>query len=224
MEIKADVAMEQLEFGRQLKKPQGDLGIITAEKMNQTNRLLYELAFSMLDFEDNKKLLEIGFGNGKFIRKYFDVNSTLSITGLDFSDTMYSEAVENNKDLVEKGKVKLILGNAICMPFDAESFDFAVTLNTIYFWTPLEKYLSEISRVLKAGGRLLIGYRPKESMENFAFTKEEFCLYIPDEIRNVIKSSGFRCIEEKISEDVRKTIDGTVIKSTDICVLAEKVR
>lgn len=217
-----EIIIDQAEMGKQLRKPEGDIGKTIGGKMNEGNIGLYRLALSMIRLGDNNNLLEIGFGNGKFINEYFLMNPSISVTGLDFSETMCEEANKNNEDLTRQGKVRFMCANAQNMPFDDESFDIVIALNTIYFWNPIESYLNEIKRVIKKGGSLLIGYRPKKIMENLPFINEGFTLLEPIDVRNVLGICGFNIIDEEIKNVTRKTIDGTTIDTIDICVLAKK--
>lgn len=46
----------------------------------------------MTDFSSVQKNMEIGFGNGKHLSGYFDLNPELTITGIDFPEYMCEEA------------------------------------------------------------------------------------------------------------------------------------
>ena len=59
-----------IELGRQLMKPSGEIGKKVGENMNIANNAIYDLACTMIDFKDNERILEIGFGNGNFFPKY----------------------------------------------------------------------------------------------------------------------------------------------------------
>lgn len=92
--------------------------------------------------------MEIGFGNGRYISEILNKKDNLFYYGLDFSSTMVKQAEEliasqhlNNAEAIEAD-----LSNN---PFPNNTFDIALTINTIYFWNnPLED-AKEIYRVLK---------------------------------------------------------------------------
>lgn len=214
--------INHLEIGRQLRRPDGELGIEIGEKMNFSNNSMYELVFSRLVLKNNFNVLEIGYGNGKFIADVFKINPYITFAGVDFSQTMYSQACLNNKDLLEGNKVVLKCEDACAMSFPDSSFDVVFTNNTVYFWR-FEEQVKEIRRVLKMGGKLYIGYRPKEVMINLPFVEEHFTLYTPDDLERSLTERGFKILEN-VSQSVKKmSIEGNEVNSMDNCLVAERV-
>jgi ubiquinone/menaquinone biosynthesis C-methylase UbiE len=65
------------------------------------------------------------------------------------------------------------------------------TVNTIYFWPDVLKGLSEIRRVLKAGGLAAVSLRSKEKMKKASFAKEVFQLFSPADVSEILKKAGF---------------------------------
>lgn len=209
------------ELGRQLMKPSGEIGLKVAENMNITNNKLYDFVISNIKINNNDNLLEIGFGNGKTIHKFFDVNPYINYYGVDFSELMCNEAIENTKQY--SSKVTISCQNAIKMTFEDNYFDTIVTLNTIYFWENIEKQLLEFKRILHKGGQLVIGYRPKSSMEKLPFTHEVFTHFEADEIRHIIGKIGFKIIKEATNETTVKSVEKGMIDMFDICLIVEKI-
>ena len=209
------------EFGRQLKKPVGEDGIYVAETMNNSNEALYKQALELISFNDNDKILEIGFGNGKFIETYYKINPTLKVIGLDFSETMCEQASIFNKEYIENAQLTIKCEDALKMTIDENYIDIVITLNTVYFWSPFEQQIKEIKRVLKPNGQLLIGYRPKKYLAQMHYTKEGFTFYDPEELKQQLSIYGFTVIGETNIERERTIYDGTKIKSIDACILAE---
>lgn len=189
--METEILNKDLEFGRQLRRPTGEYGIEVGQIMNQSNKVFYDDVFNLLPQTPAGKLLEIGFGNGIFFKNYLSKQPNLALTGLDFSETMLSEATKNNKDLLENGSLKLHLGDSLKMPFPDNNFDHVVAINTLYFWPSVQEQLNEIKRVLKKGGDLFLGYRPKDSVKDAPFTKEVFTLYHPEEVKDMVKEAGF---------------------------------
>jgi len=211
------------ELGRQLMKPTGEIGLQVGENMNVGNIHLYNFVLSKMNFKNNSDILEVGFGNGKFIQKFFDINSNIKMSAIDYSETMCSEARVNNNNLIKTNKLIIKCEDSKKMSFPDESFDNVVTINTIYFWYDFDCCLQEIRRVLKNTGQLYIGYRPKSIMENLSFTKEVFLLYESAYLQDCLRKNGFRIIEEDITEIERKSIDGTTGHFHESCLIAEKI-
>ncbi len=213
---------QHLEFGRQLRQPSGNAGINVGNLMNESNKVMYQDVFRLLTPKPENKLLEIGFGNGKFFNDYFALEPNLAVTGLDFSETMFTEAFKNNQDLIAENKLTLVHGNSDNMPFANDEFDFVIAVNTVYFWPSAHDQLLEIKRVLKNGGALLLGYRPKNAVKDAPFTKEVFTLYEPEEINQLLVNAGFTIEKETDNFISVKTSEGKEIQMQGKAVMAKK--
>jgi hypothetical protein len=53
-------------------------------------------------------------------------------------------------------------------------FDKACTVNTIYFWSDAAASAFELYRVIAAGGRLVIGFAPRETLDRLPVTEHGF--------------------------------------------------
>ncbi len=182
---------EKRGLAAQLRKPSGEIGLQVAEFMNKGNELLNRNTINQLDLKAGNTVLEIGMGNGKFIPELMAKASNLSYVGCDFSSLMVEEASANNKDLVENGQAQFYCTNANDLPLSADSIDAIFTVNTLYFWDDQTAILKEFTRVLKTGGKLVIGIRPKELMQHYAFVQYGFDMYHPDEVIDLLESNGF---------------------------------
>jgi hypothetical protein len=211
-----------IELGRQLKKPTGTIGLQVAENMNVANHQIYDFVFSHLNIEDNSKILVIGCGNGKFISKFFDANSKIHLTVVDYSDVMCKETTLSNKVLINDNKLIVKCEDAIDMSISDETIDIVVTINTVYFWEQVDKQLLEIKRIMKTGGLLVIGYRPKSVMKDFPSTQEVFTLYEPEDLQLLVKQNGFEIIKEVKQATNRIAVDGSWVQSVDICLMVKK--
>ena len=211
-----------IELGRQLKKPTGETGLVVAGNMNIANEQIYDFVLSQISISDNSTVLEIGCGNGKFISKFFDSNSTIHLTVVDYSDVMCNEAKALNKEFINNNKLLVQCEDAIEMSSSDEFFDMVVTINTVYFWEQKEKQLNEIKRVMKKGGLFVIGYRPKSVMKDFPSTQEVFNLYEPEDLESLMKQNGFEIIKEARQATNRTAVDGSQVQSIDICLIVKK--
>jgi ubiquinone/menaquinone biosynthesis C-methylase UbiE len=214
--------ISSIELGRQLMKPNGDFGLQVGENMNSSNNSIYDFVLSQLDIVSDSEILEIGFGNGKFISKYFKINPNIRFSAIDFSEIMCSEAKLINKDLINDNKLVIKCEDSLSMSFSKDSFDIVVTINTVYFWGHIEAQLEEIKRTMKTGGLLFIGYRPKSVMKDLPFAQEVFMLYDSEDLQLIVQRQGFKIVKEESQTTQRKSVDGSVIHTTDICLIVEK--
>lgn len=215
--------MNPAELSQQLKKPTGETGLKVALELNKSNRGLYELAFEQLELRDGAKLLEIGFGNGKHFPDYFEMQQDLQIIGVDFSSDMCREAKSLNHELIEADKLSIYCADTTSLPFQDEKFDVTIANNLIYFLDPPEIHLKEIHRSLKPGGRFLIGYRPRHSIEKYEFTQQNFIMYESDELASLLEENGFKLIREESRSYQKEMEDGEIFDVVDHCMTVQKI-
>lgn len=184
----------QQQLGRQLSNPQGFWGIVIGRLMNVFNKQMYNSAHELLELERNDNLLEIGFGNGQFIKDMCRRIDPGHYSGIDISDTMIKYAKRKNKSLVRSGKVSLIKSNANKLPFENDTFNKVLTINTIYFWDDPKGVMEEVKRVLRPKGRFVVSFNPKETMEGSEYVKEKFNLYNKEQVEHLFKHSGFTVV------------------------------
>jgi ubiquinone/menaquinone biosynthesis C-methylase UbiE len=97
------------------------------------------------------KVLEVSFGTGYLLTQYADRFET---HGIDYNEKMVSVARENLK---KKGiTARLEQGDVESLPYDDESFDCIVNTMAFTAYPDGAKAMSELHRVLKKGGRLVL--------------------------------------------------------------------
>lgn len=178
-------------LARNLRQPKGLLGKLVGVLMNKGNDFMNRYTINILKPEKDDHILEIGFGNGKYISEIAQKAHHGLVAGIDFSETMVKEAQKRNKALIKQGRVDIKLGEVSRIPFDNDSFDKVFTVNTIYFWPNPEADLKEIQRILRPNGKLIISFRSKEKMEKLAFTKNTFRLFEPNEVAQLLLNAGY---------------------------------
>ena len=72
-------------LAEQLRLPDGSLGIKVGENMNKGNRLMNLESIRQLNVTDNDNILEIGMGNGFFVKDILSLADNVHYTGCDFS-------------------------------------------------------------------------------------------------------------------------------------------
>ena len=101
----------------------------------------------VLDLCDSKDILEIGAGSS--IAKKEMVNLSKSYTGIDISQKNISRLLKECEGL----NLSLYVDNAESMQFEDNSFDLVIAMAMVYY-LDIEKFLSEVKRVLRPGGIL----------------------------------------------------------------------
>jgi len=98
--------------------------------------------------DKNESILEIGAGTGYFTS--FLISNGYNVLSGDLSLPMLSVNLQKHPSHDFCGFT------SENMPFEANSFDCIVGNNTFYLYNNKKKFLSEISRVLKPGGKLYL--------------------------------------------------------------------
>src|SRR6476619_6857067 len=122
---------DSITLAGKLRQPQGSLGIKVGENMNKGNRLMNLETIKQLEITDNDDILEIGMGNGFFVKDIIASAKDVKYTGCDFSETMIKESKDLYNALSENAR--FILSDASLLPFTYSSFYKVFTVNTIYF-------------------------------------------------------------------------------------------
>jgi ubiquinone/menaquinone biosynthesis C-methylase UbiE len=210
------------EIGNQLRQPRGEAGVQTGIRMNEGNALINRFTFEALGPAPGELILEIGMGNGYFIRELLEMAPGLQYIGCDFSETMVEEATRLNRELVEGGRVEFFLSAADHLPVKDQSVDKIFTVNTLYFWPDVKTVLKEIDRVLKPGGKAVISIRPKWQMEQYPFTKFGFTMYERPDLERLLSENNFQVATVWEREEPLQEIAGQTYKVASLIVAAFK--
>ncbi len=85
-------------------------------------------------------------------------------------------------------------GRRLGLPFPTGTFDRVLTVNTVHFWTDVERCLTEVRRVLKAGGTLAVGYLPTARVRCLAVTQPGFTPISDEALLQVLGDTGFEVV------------------------------
>lgn len=124
-----------------------------------------------IPIENNIIIVDFGCGNGKILSEIKKINSKAKLIGLDVSITALEQA---KKDFPEIEFYKITDGGKF--PFNDETIDFIFSSEVIEHIYDTENAFSEIARILKPGGKILLttpyhGFVKNLLITFFAFNK-----------------------------------------------------
>lgn len=136
------------------RKPLGDEGTRTLERMNQSHESLTLWAMNFLP-ETAEDVLDVGCGGGATLGRLLKKYPETKVYGVDYSPEGVALSCKNNeKELGTRCFVEE--GSVLALPYEEASFDLITAFETIYFWEDYKKSLEEIKRVLKKNGIFLV--------------------------------------------------------------------
>jgi ubiquinone/menaquinone biosynthesis C-methylase UbiE len=190
--------MEQLgleERAHQLRNPTGATGLAVADMLNELNREGNLRAVKELQVTWGAQVLEVGCGTGSMARAVIDQAEGVSYAGIDSSPTMIDAARDRNSDLIGRGLASFHEAYSEQMPFDGARFTKVFSIGVIHFWPDPLKALTEILRVMRPGGLMLMGCLGPERAPPFARAEYGFHLHDPQKWRSFCLAAGFSTVE-----------------------------
>ncbi len=185
--------MRRPEFiARQAGNPAGILGRLIAAIMERETARVNEDAVSLLRLRPQDDAIDVGTGHGRTLGLMAAVADQGLVVGVDHSAVMCARARHNNRGLINKGRVKVERASSDRLPFEAATFDAAVSVHTIYFWDPAAPHLSEIARVLRPGGRFVLAFRPIGTPKVDAFPATVYRFRSVQEVESLLRAAGFQ--------------------------------
>ncbi len=120
------------------------------------HRLEKDAIFSLVKFKPGDKVLDAGCGTGVYLEELLCLG--LNVTGVDEDEDMlkYSANFRGRGSTL----IKATLQN---LPFEPSTFDKVISVCTLEFVDDPSHVLTELSRVLKKDGILLLGFLNKNS-------------------------------------------------------------
>ncbi len=185
--------MGKREFvSRQLRKPSGLYGrFVVARRLKRVNAEINLATLDALELEPHDRVLEVGFGPGELMRAILPLVPAGSVSGADFSPEMVASCTRRLGRLGRSRGVDLQCAAAESLPFDESSFTKACTVNTLYFWPDPRAPLREFYRVLSKGGRLVVAFSPRVTMEHVPVDRGVFTFYDPEQVGALLLDAGF---------------------------------
>ena len=120
-------------FISQTRKPEGFLGRLMINGMNEGHARLADWGMKLLDGVSASSIAELGCGGGRNAGELLKRYPQARVTALDYSGLSVKKTLEYNKAAVSAGRCSVVRGSVEALPFDSCAFDAATAFETVYF-------------------------------------------------------------------------------------------
>jgi ubiquinone/menaquinone biosynthesis C-methylase UbiE len=175
---------------QQLGNPNSFFGRIFASVWNRRNKALNDLAFANLELQPDDRVLEVGFGGGYLMSRMASGLTHGFLAGVDISQAMVTAAKKRFRQQLAAGNFDLQCARAESLPFDAESFNKACSVNSIFYWENTSDALAEFWRVLRYPGKIILCQTDPKSLEGRGFASH-VARYEAQDICRLLETTGF---------------------------------
>ena len=107
-------------------------------------------------------VLDLGCGTGDFLPYFAQRNS--HYIGVDVSEEMIARAKINHSDLLKTVQARFLVGDCDNLSFKDGSFDIVIAVGLIEYFSDISEVLSEIKRITKRGGVVVISVPNKHCL------------------------------------------------------------
>lgn len=205
-----DVVMRFMNYGyAPLEGPPNMFPLSDNDEPERFCTQLYHYAVSHTELKD-KDVLEVGCGRGggaSYISRYLSPRSyiglDLSVKGIEFCNRFYSSP-----------NLRFVQGVAENLPFDDQSFDAVVNVESSRVYSDVEGFFREVYRVLKPGGAfLLTDMRPREKVEVLHRQVEDAGFYV-EQYHNITQNvvHALDIDDERKKLLIRQKVPGPLLK------------
>ena len=124
--------------------------------MNASHAKLTDWALRHVTVEKHHTILDVGCGGGRTVSKLAELAAEGKVCGVDYSEASIAATARTNARRIASGRVEVRLASVSALPFADDTFDLVTAVETHFWWPDLPGDISEVRRVLKPGGWLVI--------------------------------------------------------------------
>ena len=165
-----DAAWQRLESeDSQLRFLDGPLGPFVARHYAPFGTWLYAAYAKGIGLQPEDEVLDVACGSGVFLAKH--AKHVQRIAGLDQSQMMIDQAVVENAQRVADATAEFVVGDAATLPWPDDTFTVVTSNDVDCYEAKAPAAIKEMYRVLKPGGRAVVGMDRRKVMEEAGFRR-----------------------------------------------------
>ena len=176
--------------------------------MNKGHAPLCLWAFEVCPLLDGESVLDVGCGGGGNLVRILERFPQSRADGIDYSE----ESVACSRKVTRKfaDRCSILYGDAMHLPYREDTFDRAVSFESIYFWPDPVRGLKEICRVLKQGGKVMIASEMTDPEKGKFWAKrcEGMTIYTAEQLAALMGKAGFSDIKIHKTRKVWCAVEG----------------
>ena len=174
---------------QQFRRPSGVLGRVAGAMMAVINTPLVTMVTTAVAATGGERILDIGFGPGVSLVLLARAAPAAMVAGIDPSPVMVAMARRRTAGLA--GQPDIRQGTAASLPWPDGGFDAVCATNSVQLWQPLPASLREVARVLRPGGRLVLGVHERAVLPTGGTAGRHF----DDRLVPALQSAGFAGVD-----------------------------
>ena len=153
---------------------------------------------------DGESVLDVGCGGGGNLVRILERCPKSRADGIDYSE----ESVACSRKVTRKfaDRCSILCGDAMRLPYRDDTFDRAVSFESIYFWPDPARGLKEICRVLKQGGKVMIASEMTDPEKGKFWAK--MTIYTAEELAALMGKAGFSDVKIHKTRKVWCAVEG----------------
>jgi len=172
--------------------PHGPVGRVVGAVTPLFHGGFYPRAARVLDLRAGDDVLDVACGSGRFLKKY--AAQAHSIAGIDLSPVMVKAATRANRQRVAAGTAEFVVGDASTLPWHDGRFGAASIMGSFCVFPRPQAVLSELYRVLRPGGRMLVlvEWNADDGLDHSKDVEQRgMRIWSEDEVRSMVEDAGF---------------------------------
>ena len=161
-----------------------------------------------------QNLLDVATGTGDFAIASYKILNPVKITGIDISEGMLDLGRKKIEKLGLEDKIQLLKGDSEAILFADNSFDAITVAFGVRNFENLEKGLSEIYRVLKPGGKLIVLEFSKPSLPVIKSLYKFYMKFVTPKVGKLISKNNeaYKYLNDSVQQFPEKETFTNILK------------